>query len=33
MRCRLDNGKLPAEQRIDCLDPKAREARAQEKKS
>jgi len=27
LRCRLDNSRVPAEQQIDCLDPKARAAR------
>lgn len=27
LRCRLDNARVPASQQIDCLDPKAREAR------
>lgn len=27
LRCRLDNGKLPKAENIDCTDPKAREAR------
>jgi hypothetical protein len=27
LRCRLDNSRVPEAQRIDCLDPKAREVR------
>jgi hypothetical protein len=27
LRCRLDNARLPQSEQIDCLDPKAREAR------
>ena len=27
LRCQLDNARLPAVERIDCADPKIREAR------
>jgi len=31
LRCRLDNAHVPADQQIDCLDAKARQARESSK--